>query len=300
MGKWLVIDGYNLVFRSFYAIPHLSRADGFPTNAIHGWVRSLWRLADEERPDEILVVFDLGDDPEKLALLPGYKADRAEMPDELRRQIPVIKELTRKLGADMVELAEVEADDIIGSYAVSLAREGHEILIVSSDKDFAQCVGGQVRLMVPPPTASGKVGWQRLDAEGVKTKFGVTPAQIPDYLALVGDTIDGIPGVSGVGPKTAAKWLGEYGSLRGVVENVTRLKPERFREKVAAERANLERNLRLTKLNCEVVLPPFKKYPLDSEGLFALLGELEMKTHLKEARRRYAGPDLFSGLEESD
>lgn len=297
MGKWLVIDGYNLLFRCFFAIPHLSRADGFPTNAIHGWVRSLWKLSDEEKPDEILVVFDLGEDPEKLNLLPGYKGDRAEMPDELRQQVPVVKELTRKLGADMVEIAEVEADDIIGSYAVSLARQGHQVFIVSADKDFAQCVNENVWMMVPPPTSNAKVGWKRLDSAGVLAKFGVTPEQIPDYLALVGDTVDGIPGVPGVGPKTAAKWLQEYGSLRGLLENTSRLKPERFREKVEAERENLERNLQLTTLNCEVDLPVFQKYQPDPDGLFSLLGELGMKNHLKEAQRRYPGPDLFSFAE---
>lgn len=297
MGKWLVIDGYNLVFRCFFAIPHLSRADGFPTNAIHGWIRSLWKLSDEEKPDEILVVFDLGEDPEKLNLLPGYKGDRAEMPDELRQQVPVIKELTRKLGADMVEIAEVEADDIIGSYAVSLARQGHHVYIVSADKDFAQCVGDRVWMMVPPPTANAKVGWKRLDPVGVKDKFGVTPEQIPGYLALVGDTIDGIPGVPGVGPKTAAKWLQEYGSLNSLLENVSHLKPERFRVTVELNRENLKRNLQLTKLNCKVDVPPFQKYQPDPEGLFSLLEDLEMRNHLKEARRRYPGPDLFSFIE---
>lgn len=296
MGKWLVVDGYNLVFRSFYAIPRLSRSDGFPTNAIHGWLRSLWKLSDEENPEEILVVFDLGDDQEKLALLPEYKADRAEMPEELRRQIPVIKELTRKLGSDLVELAGVEADDIIGSYARALAKEGHEVHIVSADKDFAQCVGERVRMMVPPPTANAKVGWSRLDSAGVKAKFGVTPEQIPDYLSLIGDTVDGIPGVRGVGPKTAVKWLERYGTVQGILDHVDELKPDRFREKVAAARSDLERNLRLTRLNCEVELPPFQKYELDREGLFSLLSELEMKNHLKEARRRYPEPDLFSGL----
>lgn len=297
MGRWLIVDGYNLVFRSFFAIPHLSRADGFPTNAIHGWVRSLWRLADQEKPNEILVVFDLGDDPEKLALLPGYKGDRAEMPAELKEQIPMIKELTRRLGSDLVEISQVEADDIIGSYAVSLAKLGHEVLIVSADKDFAQCVGENVWMVVPPPTANGKVGWRRLDSNGVLEKFGVRPEQIADYLALVGDTIDGIPGVAGVGPKTAAKWLGEFGSLEGILNHVDQLKPERFREKVEADRDNLKRNLRLTKLNCQVELPPFKKYPLDREGIFTLLEELEMKSHLKEALRRYPEPDLLTGLE---
>jgi DNA polymerase I len=297
MSKWLIVDGYNLMFRCFYAIPHLSRADGFPTNAIHGWLRSLWKLADGEKPDELLVVFDLGDDPEKLALLPGYKADRAEMPDTLKPQVPVIKELTRKLGSDMVEIAEVEADDIIGSYAASLANEGHEVYIVSADKDLAQCVRDGVKMMIPPPTANAKVGWQRLDAAGVKEKFGVEPDQIPDYLALIGDTIDCIPGIAGVGPKTAAKWLQEFGSLEGILAHVNEIKPERFREKLESSRELLARNLRLTTLNCQIALPPFQKYPPDPDGLYKLLEDLEMKGHLKEARKRYGEPDLFSGLE---
>jgi len=194
----------------------------------------------------------------------------------------------------MVEIAEIEADDIIGSYAVALARESHEVFIVSADKDLAQCVTDKVWMMIPPPTANSKVGWRRLDPAGVIERFGVRPEQIPDYLALVGDAVDGIPGVPGVGPKTAANWLGEYGSLRGVLENVSRLKPDRFREKVEAHRENLERNLQLTKLNCDVELPPFQKFRPDPEGLFSMLEELEMRTHLKEAKRRYPGPDLFS------
>src|SRR5699024_6697731 len=114
--------------------------------------------------------------------------------------------------------------DIIGSYAVALADKGHEVHIVSADKDLAQCVTESVSLMVPPPTANAKVGWQRLDPAGVLAKFGVTPAQIPDFLALVGDTVDGIPGIPGVGPKTAGKWLSEYGSLTKILENVEQLK----------------------------------------------------------------------------
>lgn len=296
MAKWLIIDGYNLVFRSFYAIPHLSRADGFPTNAIHGWLRSLWRLDDEEQPDEMLVVFDLGEDPAKLALLPEYKADRIEMPEDLKRQIPVIKELTRKVGLDMVEIAGVEADDIIGCYAARLAQEGHEVYIVSADKDFAQCVRDRVWMMVPPPTANAKVGWQRLDSVGVREKFGVEPHQIPDYLALVGDSIDNIPGVPGVGAKTAAKWLQEFGSIDGIFARLEEIKSARLKGNMIENRANLVRNLQLVTLNLEVVLPPFQKYQPDPDGLFGMLEDLEMKNHLKEAKKRYPEPDLFSGL----
>jgi len=296
MAKWLVIDGYNLLFRCFHAIPHLSRADGFPTNAIHGWLRSLWKLGDDEEPDEILVVFDLGDDTGRLALLPGYKADRAEMPETLRPQIPVVKELTRLMGANTVELQNVEADDIIGSYAASLSSDGDFVYIVSADKDLAQCIRDGVWMMLPPPPANAKAGWRRLDAAGVKEKFGVSPDQIPDYLALIGDSVDCIPGIPGVGPKTAAKWLKDFGSIQGIFENLDQITPVRFREKLEASRELLARNVQLTTLNCRLEVPPYQKCQPDREGLFRLLGDLEMKGHLEEAQRRYPEPDLFSGL----
>jgi len=294
MGKWLIIDGYHLLFRNFYAIPPLKRSDGFPTNALHGWARSIWKLSDDEKPDEILAVFDLGEDRERLELFPEYKADRPSMPEELRQQVPVVKKMTRMLGVDMVEIEEVEADDIIGGYARMLAEDGHEVFIVSGDKDFAQCVGDGISLLIPPHSASSKAGWQRLDPAGVLEKFGVRPDQIPDYLALIGDTIDGIPGIPGVGPKTAERWLSQYGSIEGILENVDQLKPLRFREIVLAEQENLKRNLQLTTFKDSIDLPPFEKLDPDPEGLCALFEELEMKNHLKEAKRRYPGPDLFT------
>ena len=141
MAKWLLVDGFNLAYRCFFAIPELARADGFPTNALHGWVKSLWRLEDQEKPERVLVFFDLGGAQDRLALLPEYKAQREEMPDPLAKQIPVIKSLTRAMGLGGVEQDGVESDDLLASYAAALAGRGHEVLIVSSDKDFAQVVG---------------------------------------------------------------------------------------------------------------------------------------------------------------
>lgn len=294
MKKWLLIDAYNLVFRSFFAIPHLSRSDGFPTNAIHGWIRSIWKLQDTEKADRMLAIFDLGEDPEKYELLPEYKAQRAEMPDELRQQIPVIKDMTRKMGLDLMEVNDVEADDLIGSFATSLADEGDQVDIVSSDKDLAQCVNDRVSLLLPPATANPKSGWRRLDVAGVKEKFGVEPSQIPDYLALIGDTSDNIPGIPGVGPKTAAKWLEKFGSIERILHHCDELTPQRFCTVVRGSREVLDRNLRLTKLNCEVPLPPYRTHDLEPGALYQLLEELEMKRHLEEARKRYSQPDLFS------
>ena len=162
MAKWLLVDGFNLAYRCFFAIPELARADGFPTNALHGWVKSLWRLADQEKPDATLVFFDLGGAQDRLALLPEYKAQREEMPEALVKQVPDIKALTRAMGLGGVEQDGVESDDLLASAGAGRSpREGDEVLIVSSDKDFAQIVGERIRIMLPPPSANPKLGWRR-------------------------------------------------------------------------------------------------------------------------------------------
>ena len=293
MAKWLLVDGFNLAYRCFFAIPELSRADGFPTNALHGWVKSLWKLADQEKPVGTLVFFDLDGAQDRLALHPEYKAQREEMPEALEKQLPYVKALTRAMGCVGIEQAGIESDDLLAAEAVSLARQGHDVLIVSSDKDFAQIVSQQIKILLPPPTANPKLGWQVRDEAGVREKFGVPPTQIADFLALVGDTSDNIPGINGVGPKTAAKWLSEYGNLEGVIAHAAELQPERFRTAVAAEADKLRRNLKLTTLNLalpSLVLSPPTPAP---EELYRLLETLEMRSALAEARQRYGQPELF-------
>ena len=288
MAKWLLVDGFNLAYRCFFAMPELNRADGFPTNAVHGWVKSLWKLADQEKPAATLVFFDLGGAQDRLALLPEYKAQREEMPAALVKQVPCIKAVTRAMGLVGVEKAGVESDDLLASQAVQLAALGHDVLIVSSDKDFAQIVGERIKIMLPPPSANPKLGWRRLDAAGVVEKFGVPPAQIPDFLALVGDSSDNIPGIERVGPKTAAKWLQKFGSLEGVIAHARELQPERFQESVRALSDLVRRNLKLTTLNLALPTIAAQKPAADPETLFRLLEELEMKTSLAEARQRYS------------
>lgn len=293
MAKWLLVDGFNLAYRCFFAIPELARSDGFPTNALHGWVKSLWRLSDQEKPDGALVFFDLGGAMDRLALLPEYKAQREEMPEALSRQVPVIKELTRAMGLGGIEEDGVESDDLLASHAWSLAKKGVQVVIVSSDKDFAQIVGERIRIMLPPPSANPKLGWRLMDEAGVREKFGVPPSVIADYLALVGDTSDNIPGLGGVGPKTAAKWLAEFGSLEGVIAAADRVNPERFRQVVAASADLLRRNLKVTTLNLS--LPPLPAAPAGAKPgeLYAILEKMEMKSALAEARQRYGQPELF-------
>jgi DNA polymerase-1 len=293
MAKWLLVDGYNLAYRCFFAIPELTRADGFPTNALHGWVSSLWRLADQEKPDGTVVFFDLGGSQDRLALHAEYKANREEMPEALAKQMPVLRELTRAMGLAGIEQDGVESDDLLASHAVMRAGLGDTVLVVSSDKDFAQIVNERIKIMLPPPTANPKLGWRVLDAAGVVEKFGVPPAQIADYLALVGDTSDNIPGLPGVGPKTAAKWLAEFGSLEGVIAAADRVTPERFRPIVAASVDRLRMNRKLTTLNLALPPPGTAHTTVHHGRLFGLLERMEMKGALSNARKRYGEPELF-------
>jgi DNA polymerase I len=293
MAKWLLVDGFNLAYRCFFAVPELTRADGFPTNALHGWVKSLWKLADQEKPDVTLAFFDLGGAQDRLALHPEYKAQREEMPEALEKQIPYVKSLTRALGYAGIEQDGVESDDLLASEAVARAKVGDDVLIVSADKDFAQIVSDRIKILLPPPSANPKLGWRLLDAAGVGEKFGVSPAQIADYLALVGDTSDNIPGIDGVGPKTASKWLQQFGNLEGVIAHAAELKPDRFQEAVRTQADRLRLNLKLTTLNLALPTIEARMPVVQPEELYRLLAELEMRSSLNEARTRYGQPELF-------
>jgi DNA polymerase-1 len=293
MAKWLLVDGFNLAYRCFYALPELTRTDGFPTGALHGWVKSLWKLADQEQPLATLVFFDLGGSQDRLILHPAYKAQRAEMPEALEKQIEPLKQLTRAMGLVGIEQDGVESDDLLAAQAAALSRAGHEVIIVSSDKDFAQMVGERIKIMLPPPSANPKLGWRLLDTVGVQEKFGVPPEQVADYLALVGDTSDNIPGIDGVGPKTAAKWLAEWGSLEGVLAHAAELKPERFRATVALSSDRIRLNLRLTTLNLNLPTVAAEKTAPQVGELLRLLESFELKGTLAEARTRYVQGELF-------
>ena len=288
MAKYLLIDGFNLTFRSYYAVPELSRADGFPTNAMHGWVRAMWKLEDIEKPDAIIVFFDLEGSAARLEIFPEYKANRGETPETLIPQIPWLKEISRAMGFTVIEQAGIEADDLLGAAAVKLAKQGHDAIMVSADKDLAQCVQSGVSQLLPPPTANPKVGWRRLDEDGVEKKFGVTASQIPDYLALIGDTSDNIPGIQGVGPKTAVKWLKEYGSLEQIIAKKNYILPARFQPKIDAGQEQLKVNLQLVTLDLshDQELPEGIK--VDAQRLLGILEEMEMKTMHAQAEKRYA------------
>lgn len=287
MGKILLLDGFNLAFRSYYALPELTREDGFPTGAAHGWVKTLWRLEDAERPDQLAVFFDQGGSHRHLEALPDYKANRTEMPEALQQQLPVLRELTGMMGYPVISQEGVEADDLIASAARHLADQNNQVVIVSADKDLGQCVGGNITQLLPAPTANPRLGWRTLDAQGVEEKFGVPPSHVPDYLALVGDTSDNIPGVPGVGPKTAAKWIKEHGNLEAILSKAQDISPARFQNVLTENADRLRLNLKLVTLEFQHLPPPLERKPVDLPTLVTRLEELEMKQSATQAWERY-------------
>ena len=210
--RMLLVDGSSYLYRAFHAMPDLRAPDGFPTGAIHGFVAMMNWLRERYPAEHAVCVFDAKGRTFRDDWYPEYKAKRAAMPEPLAQQIAPIHEVVRMLGWPVLEVPGIEADDAIGTLARVAAASGHDVLISTGDKDLAQLVNGRVTLMntmAKPP--------ERLDIEGVKAKFGVPPERIVDYLTLVGDVVDNIPGVAKVGPKTALKWLAEFGSLDGIV-----------------------------------------------------------------------------------
>ena len=213
----LLVDGSSYLYRAFHAMPDLRGPNGEATGAIRGMVNMMQSLRKEVPADFVACVFDAKGPTFRDAIYPQYKAQRAPMPDDLRTQIAPIHEVVRLLGWTVLDVPGVEADDVIGTLAVSAAQQGFEVVISSGDKDLAQLVNEHIIII---DTMNGK----RRDLAGVETEFGVPARLMLDYQTLVGDTVDNVPGVEKVGPKTAVKWLQEYGSLQGVVDNAPNIK----------------------------------------------------------------------------
>ena len=206
----LLVDGSSYLYRAYHAMPDLRGPQGVPTGAIHGMVAMMKRLREQIPAEHAACVFDAKGPTFRNEWYADYKAQRAPMPEDLVRQIEPIHEVVRLLGWPVLEVPGIEADDVIGTLAKAAAASGHRVVISTGDKDLAQLVTPQVQLI-------NTMSNETLDEAGVKAKFGVEPARIVDYLTLIGDTVDNVPGVDKVGPKTAVKWLEQFGTLDGVV-----------------------------------------------------------------------------------
>ena len=217
MKTLLLVDGSGYLYRAFHAMPDLRTSTGEPTGAIRGFIGMLRVLAEQSPADYRACVFDAKGKTFRDDLFPEYKANRPAMPDDLALQIEPIHQAVQALGWPVLEIAGVEADDVIGTLAERARREGLRTVIVSTDKDLTQLVGEQIELLDTMSRDGGPP--RRFDRAGVIARFGVPPERIVDYLMLVGDSVDNVPGVEKVGPKTAARWLTEYGSLENLLQH---------------------------------------------------------------------------------
>lgn len=270
MNRLLIVDGHAYAYRAFHAIRELRSPSGRPTNAIFGFVKMLEKMRLVLEPTHVMVVWDGGLSAERLAVLPDYKAQRPEMPADLRPQLDAIGEFLAAAGVPVYCGEGIEADDYIACLARQAAAAGWNVVIASADKDFMQLVSGQIGLL-NPNDKTGAV-WGR---DQVAAKTGVEPEQVADWLALMGDAVDNIPGVPGVGPKTAAELLKQFGSVESLLNRLDEVKSEKLRTALRASADVLRRNqklVRLPEVPCEFSPEQMVVRPADLETLRGLFG----------------------------
>ena len=247
MAQLVLVDGSSYLYRAFHALPDLRTSRGEPTGALRGVVSMLRRIAEDEKPDYFAVVFDAPGKTFRDAWYPEYKANRPPMPDDLVRQIEPLHELVRASGWPLLMIEGVEADDVIGTLAAQATASGVATMISTGDKDLAQ-------LVRPGVTLVNTMSNETLDEKGVLAKFGVRPDQVLDFLALTGDAVDNVPGVPKVGPKTAAKWLAQYGTLDAIVAHADEI-PGVIGENLRATRDWLPTGKKLLTVKTDCTLP---------------------------------------------
>ncbi len=287
--KLLLVDGHYYVYRSFFAIRELSNSRGEPTNAIYGFVKTLRRMVKDLAPDLGAVFWDMGMPQRRVALQPAYKEQRAEMPDQMRPQLTFIQNLCPLMGFASVSLPDTEADDLMATYTAVARARGDEVFLATNDKDLFQLIDEGVKVYSTNKAdfAAPSDTFALLGSDAVRKKWGVEPPQIAAVLALIGDTVDNIPGVDGIGPKSAATLLATHGSLDALLANLDTVKNERMREKLKASRAQIEQNREMVRLDLDLPLPKAldeliirPRWP----DLIAELEKCEFKSLLAEVR----------------
>ena len=279
--KVFLIDGSSYLYRAFHAMPPLTTSTGLPTGAVKGVTNMLRNLRKENPDSYYLSIFDAKGKNFRHDIYKDYKANRPPMPEDLREQLSPLKEICNAMGMPVIEIPNVEADDVIATLAVMGSQQGMPMVISSLDKDLMQLVEDPLVKMM------NTMNNQIYDVAGVKEKFGVHPTQIVDYLAIVGDTSDNIPGVPKVGPKTAVKWLSEFKNLHGIIDNadsLTGVVGQNFRDSIQ----DLDRNVELVTLkkdvDLKVSLEDLFKAEENQEELNKLFASLEFKTWIKSSR----------------
>jgi len=284
--RLLLVDAHAYAYRSYYAIRNLTGPDGAPTNAIFGFIKAMAVLRQRCAPTHVAVIWDGGLDEERVATHPGYKAERDPMPDPMEVQLDGIVEWLAAAGLASHCQDGIEADDAIATLACRAEAVGLPVVIASADKDFMQLVRPGISLLNPNDKYTAFWG----DDE-VRAKCGVLPSQVVDWLSLVGDAVDGIPGVPGVGPKTATKLLASHGTLEAIYENLATITPERLLEKLRASKADMARNQDLIRLRdalpLDLSLEDLALGDEDYEASHALFTRWGFRTFLRELETRH-------------
>ena len=285
LGPLLIVDGHCYAYRAFFAIAGLTSPLGKPVNALYGFIRGVMKMRERIRPARMVVVWDGGLAAGRMALLPGYKAQRPELPAGLAPQLDEMVAYLGAAGIGSLRMEGCEADDCIAVLAAQAEAAGLPTIIASSDKDFMQLVSDRVRLLVPHDKTEAL--W---DAAQVRQKTGVEPTQIVDWLSLIGDSVDNIPGVEGVGLKTATDLLSKFGSIDAMYARLGEIGSERLRSRLQSAEESVRRNQQLIKLNSAI--------PCDLSVEDLVVGEVNHE----ELRRLYSDwgfRKLLQGLEES-
>lgn len=283
MGKKKVylLDATAFCYRAFYALGNLATSHGQATNAVFGFVKMIRKLMQENRPDYLAVCFDVSRETFRSKKFAEYKMQRPAMPDSLLSQIPLIKEIVLAFGLKLVEKAGFEADDLIATISKTAAAKKIPVMIISSDKDILQLVDANTEVFSPH-----KVEGVTYDSGKVKERFGVEPAQIADLIALMGDTADNIPGVPGIGEKTASRLVSEFGTIDNLIANPQKIKKEKLRQAIAENLERIKLNRELIRLKDDVELDfgleELKPVEADTQELARIFKKLEFRTLLEE------------------
>lgn len=281
----LLVDGHYYLYRSFFAIRGLTNSKGEPTNAIYGFAKALRKMIADVKPDKAAVIWDCGLPARRTELQPAYKQNRPSMPDEMKVQEKWLQARVGLFGPSSLCTPNTEADDLIASYARAAVAAGWDVVIATNDKDILQMASDKIVIYSTAKADAGTAGFALLGPAEVEVKWGVAPAQIADVLSLTGDASDNIPGVGGVGEKTAAKLIREHGSVEALLAALPQLQPEKLRLKLEAGRAAIEANRQMVALDDDLPLPqPLEELGLapQYDELIAALRECEFKGLLKE------------------
>lgn len=289
----VIIDGSSLLYRAFFAIPHLSDPQGRPTNAVYGFLNMLLKLYSELNPQYVAVAFDKGKYTFRNDLYDGYKATRKEAPDDLRPQFALIREVLDCLGISVLEQEGYEGDDIIGTLAKNMAAEGYAVDVVTGDRDALQLVTNDVTVYL---TKKGITQMLAVTPAVMEEEYGYTPAQVIEMKALMGDTADNIPGVPGVGEKTALKLISQFGSVTGVYEHLADVKGKKLQEKLADNKDKVLLSKDLATIRCDLdltyTIDQFQPQPRQAD-----VAELFKSLGFRNLLERFAAFDRFAHLE---